>query len=254
MQMVREPSVVWQFGNVYYQNPLTSSQPAPWIGSLAMISTWASDVKTPLALLSMLIGKTHSFLAALALLFGVSAAWAEDMTHERTTVAGLAYQIEIARHQRLADVRASPSVRLEPFKSDGCSGGLSAGWDFLAQALPELARRHGDQPPWQHCCVTHDQAYHVGGGRHADARASYVARRRADEQLRQCVLRTGKKRISVLMNDYSLSREQASKLYRGIADAMYQAVRVGGIPCTGLPWRWGFGWPRCDLPSPAVQH
>jgi hypothetical protein len=221
---------------------------------MSMISARESVVKALLALLLPLIGETHWHLTALAMLVAISTAWAQDVTHEPTTVAGLAYQIEIARHQRLAEVRASPSVRLAPFKSDGCSGGLSAGWDLLAQALPQLARRHGDQPPWQQCCVTHDQAYHAGGGRHADARASYVARRRADEQLRECVLRTGKKRISVLMSDYNLSREQVSKLYRGIADAMYRAVRVGGIPCTALPWRWGFGWPRCDLPLPAVQH
>jgi len=221
---------------------------------MSMICAWASDVKEPLTFLSMLLGKTPRLLAALAMLFYTSAAWGQDVMHRPATVAGLAYRIEIARHQRLVEVRTPPSIRLAPFKSDGCSGGLSAGWDFLAQALPQLARRHGDQPPWQQCCVTHDQAYHAGGGRHADARASYMARRRADEQLRQCVLHTGKKRILALMSDYSLSREQASKLYRGIADAMYRAVRVGGIPCTALPWRWGFGWPRCDLPPPAVQH
>lgn len=219
-----------------------------------MICAWESDVKASLALLSMLIGKTHRLLAALAMLFCMSAAWGQDVMHRPTTVAGLAYQIEIARHQRLVEARASPSVKLAPFKSDGCSGGLSVGWHFLAQTLPELARRHGDQPPWQHCCVTHDQAYHAGGGRHADARASYLARRRADEELRQCVLRTGKKRIPILMADYGLSRDQANSLYRGIADAMYRSVRLGGLPCTGLPWRWGFGWPHCDLPSPAVQH
>jgi hypothetical protein len=35
-------------------------------------------------------------------------------------------------------------------------------------------------------------------------------------------------------------------IYQGIADLMYRAVRLGGIPCSGLPWRWGYGWPACD--------
>ena len=30
------------------------------------------------------------------------------------------------------------------------------------------------------------------------------------------------------------------------ADMMYRAVRIGGGPCTGLPWRWGNGWPGCN--------
>jgi hypothetical protein len=221
---------------------------------MSMISARESALKAPLTLLSTLVGKGHWHFAALAMLFGMSAAWAQDVTHELATVAGLAYQIEISRHQRLAEVRASPSVKLAPFKSDGCSGGLSSGWDFLAQALPQLARRHGDKPPWQHCCVIHDRAYHAGGGRYAEAKASYGARRRADEELRQCVLRTGKKRIPILISDYGLSQDQADMLYRGIADTMYRSVRLGGLPCTGLPWRWGFGWPHCDLPSPAAHH
>jgi len=31
-----------------------------------------------------------------------------------------------------------------------------------------------------------------------------------------------------------------------IAEIMYRAVRLGGAPCTTLPWRWGFGWPKCE--------
>ena len=34
-------------------------------------------------------------------------------------------------------------------------------------------------------------------------------------------------------------------LYAAIAELMYRAVRIGGIPCSGLPWRWGYGWPEC---------
>jgi hypothetical protein len=193
----------------------------------------------------MLIGQLHRRLTVLVILFCLSAARAQETT-QPIRPDSLGYQIELARHERLVEARASRSVTLSPFKSDGCSGGLSAGWDFFAQTFPELARRHGGQPPWQYCCIVHDRAYHAGGGRQADAKRSYDARRSADEQLRQCVIRTGEQRMPVLMNDYSLSRDQVSTLYRSIADAMYRAVRVGGIPCTALPWRWGFGWPRCD--------
>ena len=35
-------------------------------------------------------------------------------------------------------------------------------------------------------------------------------------------------------------------VYEVIGDLMYRAVRIGGIPCSGLPWRWGYGWPECD--------
>jgi hypothetical protein len=194
----------------------------------------------------MLTGKLHRRLTALSILFSMSAAWAQDARQDFPTVGSLGYRIEIALHERLARTRASRSVTLTPFESDGCSGGLSAGWELLAQALPELTRHHGGQLPWQACCVTHDRAYHAGGGRRADARTSYEARYRADEQLRQCVIQTGKKRMPTLIADYGLSRDQVSTLYRTIADVMYRAVRLGGAPCTSLSWRWGFGWPRCD--------
>jgi hypothetical protein len=191
----------------------------------------------------MCVAKLHS-LVSIAVVFGASATWAQNAT--LVDEGGLGYRMEIGRHERLVKARASEGVKLAPFVSDGCSGGQSAGWDLLARTFPEMAKRHGDLPPWQQCCVVHDRAYHAGGGRRADAEASYAARRHADEQLRQCVIRTGKGRAADLMSDYGLSRDQVSTLYRSVADVMYRAVRIGGAPCTGLPWRWGFGWPKCD--------
>jgi len=191
----------------------------------------------------MLLGNLHCLTSVLMVL-GVSVAWADTATP--VDEGSLGYKIEIGRHERLVKARLPGSVKLAPFKSDGCSGGQSAGWDLLARTFPELARRHGDMPPWQQCCVAHDRAYHAAGGRRADAEASYAARRRADEQLRQCVIRSGEGRASVLMTDYGLSPGQTSALYRSIADVMHRAVRVGGVPCSGLSWRWGFGWPQCN--------
>jgi hypothetical protein len=35
--------------------------------------------------------------------------------------------------------------------------------------------------------------------------------------------------------------------YDVIAGLVYRAVRAGGVPCSTLPWRWGYGWPKCFL-------
>ena len=75
--------------------------------------------------------------------------------------------------------------------------------------------------------------------------ASFVARRMADETMRACVLAEGAARRESLMRDYGLSAGMVDFLYEGIAGAMYRAVRLGGAPCSRLPWRWGYGWPQC---------
>ncbi|PID36817.1 MAG: hypothetical protein CR993_03240 [Rhodobacterales bacterium] len=117
-----------------------------------------------------------------------------------------------------------------PFTTDGCSGGMSTVWRGLAEALPDLATGIGTHPPWEGCCVTHDQAYHDAAGA-TTAKASFAARLRADRALRDCV--------AAWETGLPPSGQQA------LADAMYHAVRSGGGPCTGLPWRWGYGLPRC---------
>ena len=158
----------------------------------------------------------------------------------------LELKIEIGQHERLSKRRTRAGATLSPFASDGCSGNLSTGWSLVATTLPAVARHHGDRPPWEGCCVAHDRLYHEGGATGLDARASFAARRAADEQLRQCVIKTGEDRLDALSADYKLSRDEVSRLYRTIADVMYRAVRFAGGPCTGLSWRWGFGWPHCD--------
>jgi len=44
----------------------------------------------------------------------------------------------------------------------------------------------------------------------------------------------------------SKKEKQVMSLYESIAESMYTAVRLGGMPCTGLAWRWGYGWPACN--------
>lgn len=85
----------------------------------------------------------------------------------------------------------------------------------------------------------------MAGARHATAEQSFKARRQADLELRSCVLDTGLKRSPELSAEYDLSEEEIAIIYTAIANLMYRAVRIGGIPCSTLPWRWGYGWPEC---------
>lgn len=181
------------------------------------------------------------FLMALSCL---SSAWAQEASAPSALVDSIESSVEIPLHERLAKVRRSSGATLVPFASDGCSGGLTAGWKLVASKLPAIAKAHGDRPPWESCCVAHDRIYHTGGV-NGDAKASFAARRLADEELRQCVRRFAEERVETLTVEYGLGRDEVTQLYRAIADAMYLAVRLGGWPCSGLPWRWGFGWPAC---------
>lgn len=184
-------------------------------------------------------------LAVLLILGGATATTAEDLP---PTPLGerIEYRLEIGRHERLLATLHRPDAALGSFVSDGCSGGLSAGWEFAVSVLPEIGELHGRQPPWEDCCVAHDRLYHRGGAGAEDASASFAARLAADEDMRLCVIAEGERRKPRLMADYGVSASTVELLYQGIAGAMYRAVRLGGVPCTPLPWRWGFGWPRCE--------
>jgi hypothetical protein len=190
--------------------------------------------------------RTISPLIVVVLMSDLFVAWAQDAGQSPSLLDDVEYRIEIGQHERLIKRRSAAGATLAPFKSDGCSGGLSTGWAFISTTLPAIAKRHGDLPPWEGCCIAHDQAYHTGGATDANANASFRARRAADEALRLCVIKTGEDRLDTLSAEYDLSRDEVSRLYRTIAAVMYRAVRLGGAPCTGLPWRWGFGWPQCD--------
>lgn len=91
----------------------------------------------------------------------------------------------------------------EPFTSDGCSGGLTAIWQFLT----------GERPPWDDCCIWHDKQYWQGGTEHQRAAA--------DRILYLCVLKKG---------------------YPSWARLMWIAVRMFGGPQFNFRWSWGYGW------------
>lgn len=155
-------------------------------------------------------------------------------------------QLEMGRHERLADRKAQPGSVLAPFTTDGCSGGLSEGWKYLSRKIDAFHTSMGSKPAWESCCVTHDRAYHTGGERFSAAQDSFLARKQADLALKACVLATGKNQAPVLAAEYKLTPQDVDALYSTIAALMYRAVRVGGMPCIGLPWRWGYGWPTCE--------
>lgn len=156
----------------------------------------------------------------------------------------LSQRLEMPAHRELMAVSrgASPAA----FETDGCSGGMSLVWTGLADQFPQFEAVHGDLPPWEHCCRKHDLTYHEAGGART-AMDSYVARQKADEALRACVFATGDGDLSLLADTYGLSEDTLRQTYRNISDAMYLAVRVGGAPCSGLSWRWGYGYPGCSV-------
>ncbi len=181
---------------------------------------------------------------ALALCFGLlpSAGAAEEPLPGDPFAIRL--RLEMAAHRRLTDVMDKVGHKPAPFVTDGCSGGLSMAWEVLSDVLPSFAKIHQERPPWEDCCITHDRAYHAAAGA-ATAEEGYRARFEADEDLRECVIETGAHRAKALMESYGLTEAQVDRSYALVAQAMFDAVRFGGGPCSGLPWRWGYGYPDC---------
>jgi hypothetical protein len=172
-----------------------------------------------------------------------------DATEENTPHEGmdqLERQLEINHHKDLLAHQMMPDSTLATFTTDGCSGGLSIGWEYLAEQIDGIREYHGSRPPWEDCCIAHDRLYHTGAAMDATAEDSFVGRKEADLALLDCVLETGDARTAELSREYGVSPETIHTLYSTIAELMYRAVRVGGVPCSGLPWRWGYGWPQCD--------
>lgn len=95
----------------------------------------------------------------------------------------------------------------KPFKTDGCSGGMSWFWRTFK----------GGPPPWEGACVAHDRAYWAGG--------SAPKRAWADNVLADHINFAGCPSLAVLT---------------------LIAIRIFGHPWWPFPWRWGFGyrWPR----------
>lgn len=190
--------------------------------------------------------KHSARILALQLVFlCVSGAAAQETAEPNTSSGQFERDLELSRHERLHQVRSDPDSVLQAFSTDGCSGGLSAAWPNVAAIVPAFAEVHGGVPPWESCCIEHDRHYHRGGETDATPAESFEARRQADLELRTCVIEIGAERGAELARAYGLTERQTGALYEVIAELMYRAVRLGGVPCTALPWRWGYGWPPC---------
>ena len=179
-------------------------------------------------------------------LVGIGCLLAVSATAQSTDESSLSRSLELPAHTALQSLMGRNETELAPLTTDGCSGGLSQVWALVAENFPDFQETHADEPPWQGCCVTHDRAYHNAGGAQ-DAAASYSARLRADEILRSCVIDTADARMDDLVALYDVDEDQVRAAYNTIAGAMYLAVRFGGAPCSGLPWRWGYGYPQCSV-------
>jgi glycerophosphoryl diester phosphodiesterase len=160
-------------------------------------------------------------------------------------VEGINSNLELGLQQQFQDRIALSESVLQEFTTDGCSGGLSVGWDYFARQAGFFRERHGVHPPWESCCVEHDRSYHLGGGVGLTAAQAFTLREQSDRKLQACVLNTRIARSDALQSEYGLTEKQVTVFYQAIADSMYTAVRLGGMPCTGLSWRWGYGWPDC---------
>ena len=169
-----------------------------------------------------------------------------EPTAQKSGVAGAPARLfELEQHRRLRATRAGPHAKLSEFQTDGCSGGLSVGWDYLGSVVKKFRAVHGARPPWESCCVAHDRHYHQGGPADGTVEESYTARLKADLEFKACVRDAGAMRGRQLGAAYGLSGKDTAALYEHVAGLMYLAVRLGGLPCTGLSWRWGYGWPKC---------
>ena len=151
-------------------------------------------------------------------------------------------QLELLSLEKLAYIQSRPENIIAPFSTDGCSGGMSDGWLYLSKLFPSFNKQYGKKPPWESCCVEHDRIYWRG-----ETENGYAKRKQADLELHACVIETGKTLSAELANKYNSSESDVEKSFDVAAELMYRAVRIGGIPCSRLPWRWGYGWPHCPL-------
>ena len=151
-------------------------------------------------------------------------------------------EFESLRMRQLQTVQSNSDIAA--FISDGCSGNLSKNWELLANTFPGFKNELGDKPPWEACCVAHDKVYWRGS-----TIDGYSKRLQADNELKSCIIATGIELAPELSARHSASDEKVLQAFSLSADLIYRAVRLGGQPCSLLPWRWGYGWPNCAFAS-----
>ena len=186
---------------------------------------------------------------SLLILTGALQLWSSSVrADEREDQPKVDIQFENWQMSFLARVQARADVSIKPFYSDGCSGGLSFGWQKIADTLPAFAEKFGDKPPWETCCIVHDQAYWRG-----ETQDGYEKRLMADRQLQRCVVEFGRAHSQEYAQQFDMEKATIESQFTLAANMMYAAVRIGGKPCSFLSWRWGYGWPQC-FPVNSEQH
>jgi len=180
--------------------------------------------------------KFQLLVTAIVLLYLSATSYAE-LTHDNAAQQAIEEQAMVW----LAQTRDNTEA-ITPFTTDGCSGGLSAGWQLLANSSQTFKNRYGEHPPWEACCVAHDRTYWRG-----ETERGYHLRQQADAKLRACVIEEGKKQAPELAPVFETTPAEIEKKFNQAAELMYISVRLGGGPCSGLPWRWGYGWPQCGF-------
>jgi hypothetical protein len=185
----------------------------------------------------------------------------------QTPLDSITESLERGQMARVAAQQTRPGIHITVFRSDGCSGGMSQSWGALADTLPLFANyagseppwEHcctaqadtlplfanyaGSEPPWEHCCTAHDRDYWRG-----ETKNGFEEREQSDARLRACVNETGEQSGAEIAERLGLPQQEVVDMINLTSELMYQAVRLGGGPCSGLPWRWGHGWPECSAP------
>ena len=155
----------------------------------------------------------------------------------RITISPL---LEARAHEQLEQVKRDNELSL--FITDGCSGSVSEGWiegvELFSDLSTEFDARYQEAAviPFESACIEQDRAYHTGEG-------GYVGRLQADNDLRTAIINYGVSHTNDIKERTGLaSDEQAIYLYETIAEAVYRGVRLGGAPCTGKSYAWGYGY------------
>jgi hypothetical protein len=111
-------------------------------------------------------------VAMVAILLSImSPAHAQDASQPPSLVEDLEFRIEIGRHERFVERRAARDATLAPFRSDGCSGGLSSGWAFVSNAAPAVALFYDIVAKVESCRAVNSRRHETG----SDRRLSSIA-------------------------------------------------------------------------------
>ena len=138
---------------------------------------------------------------------------------------------------------------LNEFTSDGCSGNVSLLWtqavNTLSDVFPKIDKNYADVQniPFESACMDHDKLYYLGVG-------GYKGRLIADNMLREAILTYALENTEEIKARIGYETDEtAIFLYESIAEFVYRGVRIGGAPCTGEPYAWGYGYSdgNCEI-------